>query len=615
MVKVHARDVFEDLVKKKIKDIEDFEWSKQARFYWRDDLDVAKVHVADVDFSYCNEYLGVKERLVITPLTDRCYITLSQALGFCLGGAPAGPAGTGKTETTKDMGCTLGKLVLVTNCGDQMDYRSTGRIIKGLAQAGVWGCFDEFNRINLEVLSVVAQQVGSVFDAIKADKENFQFTDGQVINLNKEVGYFITMNPGYAGRQELPENLKSLFRGVTMMVPDRQIIMQVKLTGAGYKQNAILGKKFNVLYALCEQQLSKQAHYDFGLRNILAVLRTAGSSKRDDLSASEHMLLMRTLRDMNLSKFVAEDVPLFLSLIEDLFPGLRAAPMTHKAVQASLDKRIPELNLQPLPSWVLKVIQTYEMSLVRHSLMLVGPSGTGKSRIVEVLHKTLEACAISDTEPPMVGQSHKEMRMNPKAITAPQMFGFLDIISNEWTEGIFASIWRKANKDKKHFTWIVLDGPVDAIWIENMNTVMDDNRWVPGSSLSLSLLPPPHPLAPPPIPCAALPSHHLSRLTSSLCSAHAPPAFSPSPTTTASPCSGPIAPFTLRSRTCATPRPRLSRALASSTCPSPTWAGFQWCSRGSRRPSGQQTRPSTSRCSSTRSSRPSLSSCSSSARR
>ena len=123
-----------------------------------------------------------------------------------------------------------------------------------------------------------------------------------------------------------------------------------------------------------------------------------------------------------------------------------------------------------------KVIQVYEMSLVRHSMMLVGPSGVGKSAIVSVLHAALENAPASETQPPMVGQSHRISQINPKAITAPQMFGSLDVVANEWTEGIFASLWRKANKDKKHFTWVILDGPVDAIWIENMNTVMDDNR-------------------------------------------------------------------------------------------------------------------------------------------
>lgn len=189
-------------------------------------------------------------------------------------------------------------------------------------------------------------QVYCVLSAIRERKKQFTFTDGSVVDLDDRVGFFITMNPGYAGRQELPENLKALFRGVTMMVPNRQIIMKVKLAACGYQENDIISKKFFVLYGLCEQQLSKQAHYDFGLRNILSVLRTGGASKRDSPDKSEIFLMMRTLRDMNMSKFVAEDVPLFMSLIKDLFPGLEAERASFPEVEKALHEQILERGLQ-----------------------------------------------------------------------------------------------------------------------------------------------------------------------------------------------------------------------------------------------------------------------------
>ena len=284
-------------------------------------------------------------------------------------------------------------------------------------------------------------------------------------------GVFVTMNPGYAGRQELPENLKVLFRGVTMLFPNRKVIIKVKLASVGYMEFDGLDRKFTVLYKLCEEQLSKQRHYDFGLRNILSVLRFAGKVLRDEGEGNtEEILLARTLTDMNMSKFVYADKSLFTELIGDIFPSVagKIKSKDHKELGVYIKKRLAEQNLVNKPDFYLKVIQLYETSTVRHGFMVVGKAGCGKTTIYNVLTQALSD--MPDTP------KYKITKLNPKSFKGTEMYGTLNFIG-EWEVGIFSEIWKAKNaKGNKDINWINCDGPVDAIWIENLNTVLDDNK-------------------------------------------------------------------------------------------------------------------------------------------
>ncbi|KPA85750.1 dynein heavy chain cytosolic putativee [Leptomonas pyrrhocoris] len=585
-IAVYQRDVSRSLAARKVTSSFDFDWLSVLRLYvvpvnQHDtnntdnksassakglylSAETVECRMAEAAVYHGFEYIGAYERLVQTPLTDKCYLTLMQALHTRLGGSPIGPAGTGKTETVKALGMQLGRHVLVFNCDDTFDYQAVSRIFLGLCQVGAWGCFDEFNRLEERILSALSLQIQVIQQSLRERKAQVQLNH-RAVPLHTNVAIFITMNPGYAGRSKLPGNLKQLFRTVTMTIPDRETIAEVMLFAQGFTTAEALSQKVVPLFRLCEEQFTHQAHYDFGLRALKSVLVAAGDRKRqvmaetggkavaaspDVAQEAERTMLLESAIATIAPKLVAQDVGLFYLLLHDFFPGRSLPTLPMAELRDSVASVCAESGLSPAYGWVEKVLQLYHTKLTRHGVMIVGPSGTGKTTAWKVL-----MAAMVRLEKSL--QMHAYV-ISPKVLSKAELFGTLDVTTREWRDGVLTSILRRiidaeeqqqipddmalaSNNDegntnyaalgssiradksflgsaessgvpdnklsapvspkagtkppgilktaagsgertesapadvvKEH--WIIFDGDVDPEWVENLNSVLDDNR-------------------------------------------------------------------------------------------------------------------------------------------
>ena len=175
----------------------------------REGLHELSVSCLDARLIFGYEYMGNSQRLVITPLTDKCFRTMFMAVHYGYGAAPQGPVGTGKTETTKELAKSVGKMCFVFNCSSSLNYDSLLKFFKGFSSGGSWSCFDEFNRIDLSVLSVISQIIITINTACREKKRSICLDGDDQLPFDSSCSIFITMNPFHQGRSKLPDNLKA----------------------------------------------------------------------------------------------------------------------------------------------------------------------------------------------------------------------------------------------------------------------------------------------------------------------------------------------------------------------------------------------------------------------
>ena len=233
------------------------------------------------------------------------------------------------------------------------------------------------------------------------------------------------------------------------------------------------------MYKLCSEQLSQQDHYDYGMRQVKSVLVMSGGQKRANPHLQESISLIRAMQEANVPRFLSFDLPLFEGIIGDLYPALEIPAVDYGTLQTAVESSIADAGLQVVPKFVIKVIELYQTFNVRFGVMTVGPTGGGKTtccQLLQTAQSNLKAAGTCD-DPDMAQTVHTYV-FNPKCITMGELYGEFNALTQEWTDGIASTMIRAAvtlTTQNDDYQWVVFDGPVDALWIENMNTVLDDN--------------------------------------------------------------------------------------------------------------------------------------------
>eukprot|EP01135_Chromosphaera_perkinsii_P000864 Nk52_evm27s152 gene=Nk52_evmTU27s152 len=465
-VYLYKLEMIKLLLGKEVNGDEEFVWKTHMRYYLSDDKQSLQVCMGSCQIQYGFEYIGNRERLITTPVTEKCLLSMCQSFKQCSGAAVIGGSGIGKTQTCIDLGNAVAAPHVVANYSPHTTITTLCNMLIGMAATGTWLICKEVGLFSDSILSVLACQMATIYDCLKKKKDSFSLIDG-IFPLVDTFACIFTLNIKERRPLPLPLNLKKLLRMSSIIVPDCLVICQGLLEREGFKNGAIIGKKIKMVHSLSNEGISSSAYYDWGLRAIRPVVKIASLMRAKEPHLSEEEVAYHSLVGYHMQKLGYRDSKTFIAIVESLFPQEAQGLKSQQQIKDAIIKISKSSTIEPCDNLISKVIQLDQVLHSSTAVFLIGPAGCGKSTCLKTFSKVRKyfdfPCSTTI--------------INPKAVSLEQLLGYALPMTSDWKDGILSSRIKSIDddsSDSQALNFIVLDGAVDSGWVESLHSVMDE---------------------------------------------------------------------------------------------------------------------------------------------
>ena len=469
---IQFRDITEEVYRRKVASENDFYWKSQMKILLVDDSLVLNMLHTSTAYNY--EYVGHIDRLVMNPQTHKSFLTILTAFHQNYYVSIEGTTAVGKSSLLQELSKYLGKMYRVKNGSNRMTYNSLSMFLKGIAASGCWALIEDFNRADMEMLSLSTVLIETLRSSAKKNEDSTSFYDGEKFSIVPGGFLAVTMNKFHKGRNNMPESVSTSFRPVALIKPDTLMIAKVKLLSYGFNDYNNLATVLCETLDLIKNQLPNRNHYDFEMRTLLQILKAA-VGRKESVNESEIKCLGNVIKDFMHCMLVNEDYEVFQKVFKKFFGTIE----DYQKIELPDTQEIKETLESDGHSYqdlyhkkLLEIIGTIKSN---QGTIVIGETYTGKSSMVKLAAKLNSNVSLTN--------------INPKSLEMGQLFG--EKVDDEWQDGLIPKTFRDiVMNSEAEENWVIFDGPMDTDWVENLNTALDNHQCFCVESAEVLYLPP-----------------------------------------------------------------------------------------------------------------------------